>query len=127
MLTLKEIIEKIKSYKGLKNEGDVAKLLKLKQSTLSTQKKRGIPASTFYEIIDFCEKEGISLDSFMLNPATSVREETAPYDIIAPDEIMKLLNEIPEARPHILKILQGYKDIKDGTEGLKKSARRTGK
>ena len=116
----------------LRYDSDVANLLGINKTAFAERKRRNSIPKDKLEIL--CERESINLNWLLTGRGTarkqidSVRENIVPYGNSDLKQIMDMLKtETPEARPHILKILQGYKDIKDGTEGLKKSARRTGK
>jgi hypothetical protein len=95
MLTLPKIIERIRTFKGLKNEGEVASLLGFAQQTLSTQKKRGtIP---FKEIIALCDRENLSIDWVLLGIGPKKRlkqnttgEEEKPHSSVGADSRVEL-------------------------------------
>ncbi|HDK41277.1 MAG TPA: hypothetical protein ENH31_02870 [Nitrospirae bacterium] len=131
-MNFKEIIHRIKDIMDLRYDSDVANLLGINKTAFAERKRRNSIPKDKLEIL--CERESINLNWLLTGRGTarkqidSVRENIVPYGNSDLKQIMDMLKtETPEARPHILKILQGYKDIKDGTEGLKKSARRTGK
>jgi hypothetical protein len=87
MHSFSEIMDIIKKLKGLNNDYEVAKLLNIKQNTISAKKSRNsIP---YEEIITFCHKENISLDELLTgeykeNQTGSARhiikEEESPYE-----------------------------------------------
>jgi transcriptional regulator with XRE-family HTH domain len=58
------VIDKIKSLKNIKHDSELARILGIEQSTFSERRKRN--SLPYKEIIDFAEKENISLD-WLLN------------------------------------------------------------
>jgi hypothetical protein len=112
MLHLTEIIERIRIFKGLKNEGDVASILGFAQQTLSTQKKRGtIP---FREIIAFCDKENLSADWVLLGVGPKHR----PHEGILSDKEAE--KESLDADPRVELAVKKVRDIyTQGTEDQK--------
>jgi phage repressor protein C with HTH and peptisase S24 domain len=96
MLTMAEIIERIKKMKGFSTDSEVASALGLKPQTLATSKMRGsIPFDT---IISFCDKENCSLDNLLrgVEPsgALKIKEEEVEME---PDFLMVPLVEAEAA------------------------------
>jgi hypothetical protein len=82
---LKEIIESIKSLKGIHTDNEVAQLLDIKGKTLATSKSRNsIP---FGELFSFCGKEGISFDWLLTGQGPMTREEPKPQSHSTTEDI----------------------------------------
>ena len=69
--TVKEIIEAIKSMKGLNNDYEVADSLGVGRGALSNAKKRN-SISFFDELVLFCDREDLSLDFIRQPPPSSL-------------------------------------------------------
>jgi len=65
------IIKRIKSYKGIKTDQNVATLLGLERSAFAQRKKKdSIP---YFEIINFCIEENLSIDYLLTGEENGCR------------------------------------------------------
>ena len=107
MRSIENIIELIKSIKGVTSETEVAKLLEMKQPALNVHKIRNsIP---YKQIINFCNKEKISLDRIF-----SGTDMTSNPVV---EKINTWLRAHPDDAEMILKIIEG----REAMERLKNS------
>lgn len=104
MRTIDEILEKIKQFKGLKRDIHLAKLFKVKPSTVSSWRKRNnLPLDV---IVTFCEDESINLSWLLTGQITTkyidvdgirVLSAASEPGIYKKDEnIFKVGEEVPE-------------------------------
>lgn len=132
MRNIDDILDRIKEIKSLKTDTEMSKLFSVTPQTISTWRKRGtIP---YNSLVTLCEREGMSLDWLLTGegpmkkyeapeekPLTGVREASTIYNVREdPDlaEIVSLLEEFPQDKRLILKLLKGKKEIREALEGI---------
>lgn len=97
MRTIIQIIDLLKSYGGIKNDSEVAKMIKLSPGALSNHKRRGtVP---FEHLSTFCFEEQQSLDWLLTGPATGSGSTSGPKVVISeakPLEAFKALKKLSE-------------------------------
>ncbi|MBI5286351.1 MAG: helix-turn-helix domain-containing protein [Deltaproteobacteria bacterium] len=119
-----KIIDRLKGLRGLKSDTAIAEMLGMGQSTFAERKRRNsIP---YGEIINFCDKEGLSLDWLLAGEGPQYREEKK--EITACHETPRLVDLIKKLE-HIYKegelkervavrgiIEEVYDEVKKGRE-----------
>lgn len=149
MRNINEILSKIKELKGLKSDTDLAVFFNIKPQTVSTWKKRGtIPYDLIValcekegwplnwlltgqittkrikledgrEVMAAAEEPGLYKKEekpLIAAEKTAIYETKGDRDLA---EIIQYLQEHPEDKKLILKLLKGKKDIKEALEGFK--------
>jgi hypothetical protein len=124
---ISDIIERIAKREHVKNEGEVAVLLKLTHGALSNHKKRGtVPLDA---LLTYCETKNILFDWLLTGEGEPERKKNI---VLEPDihynrcgadtelsEIVDILQyDLPEAKKIVLKLLKGRKEFKEGIKAL---------
>lgn len=125
-----EIVDRLRSLKGLRTDAEVASALDMTTTALSNHKtRRSIP----YEALStFCDNEKVSLDWLLTGEGGIKRGEKGERPQMAAEgstvynvgdaelrEIMNILkHDLPDAKKYVLKILKSRKGLKEGMEGL---------
>lgn len=127
MKTFAEIIETIKSLKGIAGDGEVAVILDIKPKTLATSKLRNsIP---FEELTSFCNKEKVSLN-WLLTGEGEMKRGESPWivsdNVVAYNagdadlkEICEWLRDNPGDKKAVSKLIKLLKSKKEYNEVLK--------
>lgn len=112
---MNSIFDKIKYAYGIKSDAELAYKLKINQSTLSMQKKRG--SIDIHTIIDNCSDIDFN---WLLKVDYKLTEPDSERESYKPDE-KYLLNELILLRRHNEELMSEIIRLKDENEKLKDS------
>ena len=91
MRTLSEIISEIKRLKGIKNDNEVADVLKMEPKTLATAKARN--SYPYEELILFCRREGVPIDLIFFPEERQLENKDGSliaHDVVYGDEFVSI-------------------------------------